>query len=399
MKEKFNPNDQIISKWKNDTINISKNIIDSNMHMNKKYAELNELIKKWYSEGSQDISILKSVFAQVNLEHNELADGNPDLKGGTKYSEISTQELVNMFEKETFNKMSKTDLTHLMQEAHNRFINENGFEVTRNVVVKDDNPEDEGICGYVYYHDDLLFINKDMIDTYSKVSQSEGTLNTDTIGKFMLDTVWHETKHIIQYEDGMDFVMGKEQDLERAFTGALMIINNSNFVISQERGDYSYLYQWKAGYRNHFYEHEANYVALKKVIDNVNPEIKNTTNFDQYVLDSSTLALNFKPSLTDDIQNQISIKSRIAGYENFLRFQLGYFDEGTRDCPIKRQIMKVMREYLKTDENGNNLFRERLTREITDFVNIYSSAKKHLNKVQKDLNVAISSDDSIELIK
>ena len=46
---------------------------------------------------------------------------------------------------------------------------------------------------------------------------------------------------------------------------------------------------------------------MKKVIDNVNPEIKNTTNFDQYVLDSSTLALNFKPSLTDDIQNQISL--------------------------------------------------------------------------------------------
>lgn len=352
--------------------------------MNKKYEELSQFIKKSFDDRSQDVCILKSLFAQVNLEHNPMADGTPDLKNGTKFSKISDKKLVSLFEKEHFNEMSKTDLTHLMQEAHNRFIKQSGYEVTRNVVVKEDNPEERGVCGYVYYGDDMLFINKDMIDECKQLSPEVSTLNRDTIGKFFLDTVWHETKHIIQYEDGMDFVLGREQSLERAFSGALMVINNTNFQIAEMKEDwYGYVFNWKNNYRNHFYEHEANYDSFMKVVANESAEVKKSYNFDQYVVDSTHLALNFQPELNNPERNKELVQQRIMGYERFLQHQLSYFIAGTHDCSIKKDIINIMNKYMEVDENGNSMLRDRLNKEINDFIDCYIASQKRLNKFNK----------------
>ena len=152
--------------------------------MNKRYDELNKNIAKWYKDGSQDKLILQTLYAQCNLEHNRLLNGVPDIKDKTKFHNLSDQELVAKFSKNPFNNYSQEDLNHLMQEVHNRYIGENNWDVTRLVYAKSHNPQDEGVFGYCCYADDLLFINKDMIDEAKAVKDHSQPINAETVGKY-----------------------------------------------------------------------------------------------------------------------------------------------------------------------------------------------------------------------
>lgn len=344
--------------------------------MNKRYEELNRKIIEWNKEGSQDRLILQTLYAQCNLQHHEMLEDVPDIKAGTKFAGLSNEELVANFSRNPFNTYSQEDLNHLMQEVHNRYIGENKWDVTRSVYVKSNNPEDEGVFGYCCYADDLLFINKDMIDDAKRTKNPNEPINRETVGKYFLDTIWHETKHIIQYEDGIDLALGKEQDPERAFSAAAMIVMMTNFNIAESRGDYGYLDKWQKMYRVHFCEHEANYAALKKSEENTTDEIKETYDYQMYASDSAALALGFYPDLKDKQKNKATIGSRVNRIESYLKSQIEYFRTGVKDCPLKDSVMGVLNEYMKADEKGHSQFRKRLREEVTEIVDTYVENKE-----------------------
>ena len=346
--------------------------------MNKRYDELNKKIEKWFKEGSEDKLILQTLYAQCNLEHHQLLRNVKDIRSKTKFNNVSDKELVAKFSKQPFNSYSQEDLNHLMQEVHNRYIGENGWDVTRSVLAKSNNPQDAGTFGYCCYADDLLFINKDMIDEAKRIKDHSQPINAETVGKYFLDTVWHETKHIIQYEDGIDLALGKKQDEEKAFSAAAMMVMMTNFSISDAKHDPGYISKWRSMYRFHFCEHEANYAALKKSEENTEENLKNNYDYQMYASDSAALALGFYPSTTDEAKNKASIGSRVNRIESYLKSQIDYFKNGTKNCPLKQSVLSVIDEYMKEDENGHSKFRDRMTKEVTEIVDTYVENKKKM---------------------
>ena len=354
--------------------------------MNKRYEELNQKIRQWYDQG-QDKLLLQTLYSQCNLQHHDLLAHAIDLKDGTKFADLTDKELVAQFNKDPFNKYSVEDLNHLMQEVHNRYIGENKWDITRSVLVRSNNPEDEGVFGYCCYADDLLFINNDMISEAKNIKDRSQAINAETVGKYFLDTIWHETKHIIQYEDGIDLALGRKQDEEHAFSAAAMMVMMTNFNIAEAKNDYAYMSKWQSMYRVHFCEHEANYAALKKSELNTEDELKKSFDYQMYASDSAALALGFYPDANDDHKNKGAVKNRVNKIENYLRTQINYFNSGIEDCPMKQTIMGILNEYMEQDENGNSKFKERMTREVGEIVDVYVQNKRKMNSsVAKNTN-------------
>lgn len=184
--------------------------------LSDKYKKLNTKINKWFANKEQDIDILTSLYNQCNLEENSLIDRSENIKKNTMFSDLTNEELFAKFEKEHFTELTDKELKHLFQEAHNRFIKENGLDVTRNIVVEEDSPNNKYRGGYVRYSDDLLFLNKSLINQGNKTKDLNKFYNERSIGKIFLCTLFHETKHVIQYEDAIDFALGNKQEKDRA---------------------------------------------------------------------------------------------------------------------------------------------------------------------------------------
>ncbi|MBQ7308334.1 MAG: hypothetical protein IJW82_07405 [Clostridia bacterium] len=350
--------------------------------MNNRYDELNKKIVEWIKTGTQDRLLLQTLYSQCNLEHHDMLDGMPDIRDNTKFSALNNEQLVACFSQYFFNGYSKEDLTHLMQEVHNRYIGEHGWDVSRSVCVEYGGPEDEGTFGYCCYADDLLFINKDMIDDAKSISNEAESVNEQTVGKYFLDTVWHETKHIIQYEDSIDLALGKTQDPETAFSAAAMIVMMTNFNIADSRGDNRYGDKWQDMYRFHFCEHEANYAALKKSEENTPDALKESYDYQMYASDSAALALGFYPSTTNQSKNLSAAGARVNRIENYLKSQIDYFKKGLKDCPLKQSVLTVLNEYMKEDEHGHSQFRDRLRAEVLEMIDTYVVNKSKLEEME-----------------
>ena len=235
---------------------------------NKRYKELEAKIQK-YAKLGYDINLLRTLYSQVNLSESTLVDRTEDIKDKTMFSDLTDRELLERYEKKYFNRYTNRELKHLFQESHNRYIKESGLDVTRNVVVKVDS-KNPNFLGYVQSAQDLLFMNKGFINSSKEVKDDTQLMNERTIGKVMLSTLLHETKHNIQYEDSIDFALGNKQEVDRAFSGACMIINNTNFALAWEESEEEYqryVKHWKDNYDYHVYEQEANYSANKKMME------------------------------------------------------------------------------------------------------------------------------------
>ena len=352
--------------------------------MNKRYEELNDRIQDWFQNKTQDILILQTLYAQCNLQHEDKLKGTKDIRNNTKFHNYTDKELVAQFAKNPFNTYSKEDLTHLMQEVHDRYIGENGWDVTRSVLVQDHNsPEEQGTFGYCCYANDLLFINKDMIDTAKGIENNSEPINAETVGKYFLDTIWHETKHVIQYEDGIDLALGRKQDAETAFSAAAMMVMMTNFNIAGSKNDYAYSYDWRSKYRVHFCEHEANYAALKKSEENTEESLKSNYDYQMYASDSAALALGFRPSTTDMKLNEEAVKNRVGKIESYLKTQIKYFESGLSDCPLKETVLNTVNAYMKVDENGNSPFRDRMTKEVSEIVDTYVVNRQKMEEADR----------------
>lgn len=347
-----------------------------------RYDELSQKINLWFMYKEQDINILSSLYAQSHLEENQLVDRSVDLKNETMFSELSDEELIARFEKKFFNKYTTNELVHLFQEAHNRFIKENKYDVTRNVVVMI-NEQEPGMGGYVSMGDDLLFINKCLINRGKAIKQGS-IINENSIGKIYLDVLFHETKHVIQYEDAIDFALDKKQNITRKAAGAIMLLNNTNFYIANRSGDYGYFEDWKDNYDFHFYEHEANYAAMQRIEKFYSAEKKKSLDYAQFQTVYMDASLHFRPTPGQDEENARLCEERVKNLEEFLAIQLEYFADGTYDCSLKKKVLDTMKEYYAVDENGESLIHKRLTKEVNELCKMSIRAQKLIAKYEKE---------------
>lgn len=351
--------------------------------MNQRYEKMNELLKEWKKTGKQDKNLLKALFAQVNLENAPQVNPNDKLNESTMYSDVSDTKLYSMFEKDSFNNMSTKELQNLIQEAHNRFIKSNGLDVTRHVVVESDKEKD-GVYGFVCSEDNMLFINKYMIDKAKQTSIHRDNFNADNLGKCMLFITTHESKHVVQFDNSIKFALKENQTKDEMFSGVMTGISNANFFIADEKNDEMYFNQWQAMYDYHFLEHEANYTATKNVENMIDPDNKNDMAYYQYLAETSILGLRYMPSLTES--NHGKIKMRVQKIENYIKKQLDYFKENTTDCELKKDMIKVVEDYIKVDAKGNSQLRDRLFSEITEMDNNCVNAIKTVKDMRKNKN-------------
>ena len=349
---------------------------------NKRYTELSNKIENWFNNKEQDINILRSLYAQSHLEENKMVDRSEDIKKGTMFSKLTNEELLARFEKEHFNKYTDKELKHLFQEAHNRFIKESGLDVTRNVVVKVNSAE-PGMGGYVCFADDILFINKHLINQGKATKDMNNIINEKSIGKVYLDVLLHETKHNIQYEDAIDFALGNKQEKDRAFAGALMIVNNSNFYIADTKKDSTYSMEWRSKYDWHAYEHEANYAAIKRIEQFYDPEKKKTLDYAQFMTLYMDASLHFRPDPNNPEKNEKACQDRVKKIEDYVLKQMKYFEKGTEDCPLKNNILKAMKEYTTVDEKGHSPLRDRFNKEVRELCDYSVNAQKTIANFAK----------------
>ncbi|MBQ7308458.1 MAG: hypothetical protein IJW82_08055 [Clostridia bacterium] len=331
--------------------------------MNQRYERMNELLKEWKKTGKQDKNILKALFAQVNLENAPQVKPDDKLITQTMYTDLSDEQLYEMYEKRVFNNLSTKELQNLIQESHNRFMKSNNLDVTRYVVVESDKEKD-GVYGFVCSEDNMLFINKYMIDKAKQISINRDNFNADNLGKCMLFTTAHESKHVVQFDNSVRFALNEKMSKDEMFSGAMTGLNNANFFIADEKGDETYFMQWEAMYNYHFLEHEANYTATTNVENMISEENKGDMAYHQYLAETSLLGLRYMPSLTES--NHGKIKTRVQKIENYIKKQVAYFEENAENCPLKNQMLKVINDYIKVDEKGHSELRTRLYREIQE---------------------------------
>lgn len=350
------------------------------LNMNERYTNLNSKIMDLKMRGVEDDNILKCLFSAVNLKENEMVDRNIDLKNETDYSHLSSQDLIFMYDKEIFNKLNSRNILHLTQEVHNRYMKERGVDVTRNVVVQSDK-ELDGVYGYVCGEDDLLFINKYMIDKTKFTSPQFSNFNMNNVGLSLLYILLHESTHVVQFENAISLALDEKLDMEQAFSGAVSLINDANFFIAESISDYYYPQIWQMQYDYHYMEQEANFTALIKEENMVNASKKNSEDYIQYLLDATVLGLRFIPN--ENKSNDAKIQRRVEQIERYLESQLNYFNLHTGNGPIKEKVMKVMETFMEVDEKGNSMLRSKLEKEINFMVNIYLESKKELKLIHK----------------
>ena len=357
--------------------------------MNTRYDKLNNLIKTWYKDKSQDDLIIKSLYNQVALRPNPLVDRTEDLKGKTKYSNLSQEDFTKLFSTNNFMPLDKTDIKHLFQELHNRYMKDKGFEVTRNVAVVDDSKT--SAYGYVCYSDDLLYINKHAIDKAKTIEPNQNNFNKTNLGISLMFIIMHESQHVTQYETAIDFALNEKQEKDKAFLGAMGIVKNTNFSISDKNKD-DFVGYWQRMYDYRYVEHNANYSAFQKAMSALPESEKTGKPFDQYNAFTTLLSLRNRK------YDKEFVKQRVLKMEEVAKKEIEYFEKGTTDCPLKQRVMETVNEYMAIDEKGNSPFRTNLAREITEMAKVSEMAQKNLTTDDKKVSKHLLKDDALAII-
>lgn len=360
--------------------------------MNQRYNKMNEIIKQWTKTGKQDKNILKALHAQVNLENAPQVKPDSKLNESTMYADLNNERLYAMYEKQPFNNLSTKEIQHLIQETHNRFINKTNCDVTRHVVV--DSDKEQEVFGYVCAEDNLLFINKYMIDKAKNNSTLRDSYNVESVGKCVLFTTLHESQHVAQFDNSIKFALREEQSRDEVFSGVITSITNSNFFAAEEKNDEMYFTQWQAMYDYHFLEHEANYTATKTAESLIDESNKNGMGYHQYIVDNAINSLRYIPSVTES--NHGKIKTRVQKIENYINKQIAYFEKNIEDCPLKSEMLKIAKSYTRIDEKGNSELRTRLFNEINEIDKACVESIKAVKDMRKTKNKKFSSFENAE---
>lgn len=347
------------------------------------YTRLYKKIEEWQKEGSQDKILLENLFGQIVLYSHPKTRGDENLHYGTKFSRYETDKLFSLFEAETFNNLNKEDLQHLMQEVHNRMMEKNERFVRRNVEVLNQ-VWDPYTYGFINSSDTLLGINGFPIFYSKYMPRNKKLLNKESVGKIYLSVVLHETQHNEQYERTLDFADGVKMSKYDSFMGALMLVSNTNYRVSEKRGDMRYQRRCENMYDYHTYEHEANYVAIKNMEKMYPEKLKDSESYKKALNFYGKISLHFDANKNPEENNE-RCKKRVKYMEDYVKEQLEYFENYVTDCPLKQKVIDSINDYINVDEKGNSPYRKRFDKEVKELCDIcekYSTKKKNEQKIE-----------------
>ena len=335
--------------------------------MNNRYELINQKLKQWKG---QDKNILKTIYEHSNLDSAVTINNKPTVLINTGFQNLSLDELYKLFDKNSFNKMDQYQIANLFQEVHNRYLNSNGLEPSRNVVF--DNDDFNNFWGYVNYGDNMLFMNKSILEKVLNKNNSRKKITKDNVGIAFLNIILHESRHLVQYDSFVKFMLNEPMDEEQKFLGAIAGLNNINFNIANSNYDYKYTPNWNAMYGYQYLEHDAYYNGLKLTTEFANKYYANDKNYHKLLLSLSD-KLGKTPSIMPT--TQLKIDSQVKHVEKYLKEQIKYFKEGTQDCELKTKMLDTIEDFMKYDENGNSKLKEKLTREITQMRECYNQSQ------------------------
>ena len=154
--------------------------------------------------------------------------------------------------------------------------------------------------------------------------------------------------------------------MERKFSGVAMLLSTVNFYVSDTIEDESYGDKWQAMYRTHFWEHEANYVAIKKSEEN--------PFYYRLILKDESLCYSTKQLI---FNNEISIN-------NFTIFDLNIpdFDENNNHY----KIISVFDNQEIEIKNKRNIYKFKFKNEQFNEIiphNLYNKANIFINHTDK----------------
>lgn len=331
--------------------------------MNKKYDDFQQKIKEWNKQG-YDTNLLKGLYNLSNPADNSKVDYTNDLKKGTIYSNSNKEQFNSIFLNDKFKKLNSEQLKNVFQELHNRYVTSNGYEVSRNVVV-DDDIKRQGVFGYVNSMDNMLFINKYAIDKAKNDNNlSQTSLNGKNIGVGLHFVITHESQHVCQFENAIDFANGIRKDPRSDFLAAMVAIEQANFAKVQADTNLLYFLKWKKNYNFQYIEHDANYKAFRETKSNFSQDEKFKQAYTDYLTFAGLISLRGLPILSIPK----FINKRLDNIEKFAKFEINYFNKNIKDCPLKQELMETVNKYMSSDKKSESNFRKDLKNEISEIL-------------------------------
>lgn len=345
--------------------------------MNDRYKLINCKLKEW---SGQDKSILKTIYEHSNPEGFVIFSDGKKVSENTSFKNISNENLYQLFESNHFNDMNVYQIQDLFQEVHNRYIRSNGFEPSRNVVF--DYDDKNSFWGYVNYSNNMLFINRSVAEKIYNKKSTRGKINKDNMGLAFFNIILHESRHLVQYDSFIKFLLDEPMSEEQKFLGAVAGLNNINFNIADSNEDNKYIPKWNSMYYYHYLEHDAYYTGLMQTKEILDDKFKDDLNYNKLLVSMSDKIGKVQSYLPT---TKLKIESQVKNQEKYLKEQIKYFKEGAEDCPLKAKILETVESFMKVDDNGNSPFREKLTREVSQMQDCYTQSKNFVKENKEHL--------------
>ena len=343
-------------------------------NFDEKIKEVNTFIKA--NKNLQDKNILKSVFAVTHLKDAYFF--NPFKKKNlsqTEFSGLSDKQLSDMFSDERFVKLPKDKSEILFQELYNRTITNNGSKPRYFAALESMDPN---IMGFIENTANTIHINSTVIDRASETFSSYDAINKYNAGTHMFLTMVHETRHNIQNDKVIDFVLNENQTDEEKAMNAINLMYLTLDDYFAEQNDKSYFRRLNMDYQELFYEHDANYFSLKNFMDNNEVKSKHVASaLRNYIENSIYLPERIYTSKDrDDVkQTKKDVEKRVQKMSDCVASYLEDFKEHIADCPLKKQVVDAVSDFIKTDDKNNSKFKTKVGSEINYMIDIARNCK------------------------
>ena len=230
-------------------------------NFDEKVELINQYIKA--NKDTSSVDIIKSLFDITHLRNSYFFNlFKQNRLKGTEFSSLSQNELFGKFTKPSFYDIPEKKIELMFQEFYNRTMVENDSKPRYIISFSSCGPN---IMGYIENSTNSLVINSDMFEQPGVNSNYNEAISKDNIGTHLLLTILHETRHNLQNDKTLDFVLDEKQSEDDKAMSAinLMYLALGNHYI--KTNDKLYFNRLNYDYTELFYEHDANYFAINKL--------------------------------------------------------------------------------------------------------------------------------------
>lgn len=318
---------------------------------------LKEKIKQDLENGQTKI-LLHSVYKTAFL-HDKFKNApyEKERLNNNQFSNLTNNELIQKFKKESFNNLSISELNDLFQEVYNKQMEQNNLEKKYICKVSPMLSFSSSLCELACVQDDynLIQINENAINKFKNITDEKRVINKNTLGPFMLMTSLHEIGHCIQSENISDFYLNNKQNEKTEFMSAISLMYSSlreysynvdnPYLNGMLENDYEYLME----------EHDADMTSINVITQLI--EKDNLKNIDfisalkSFCL--SSLSLNENDFIKKDKKKFIN--ERVSEMESKLKSHLDFFDNKIKNSELKERVSNTVNDYLMSDKLKKNL--------------------------------------------